>query len=164
MNLRQSKAEDLSRVVEIYNSSIPGRLSTADTSPVTNERKKSWFFSHSKQRPLLIYEESGSITGWASIRNYNERPAYKNAVEISIYIDYPCIGRGKGTAILSECMQHFYSLKLEKVIPNVFSHNTASLRLFEKFGFEKWGELKDVCEMDGRKYSVTVLGCSIENI
>lgn len=163
MNLREANRNDLERVVEIYNSSIPGRLSTADTSPVSIESKEEWFFSHSKERPLLVYEESGFIIGWASLRCFNERPAYKNTIEISIYIDHDYIGRGIGTDILSRCVEIFPSLKVKKAIANVFSCNKASLNLFYKFGFQKWGELVDVCEMDGSKYSVTILGLSLEN-
>lgn len=163
MPLRKAKSEDLDRVVEIYNSSIPWRLSTADTSPVSVESKKDWFYSHSAKRPLLVYEDHGRIMGWVSIRNFNDRPAYRDTAEVSIYIHHSFIGEGVGTSILADCMDHFGSLKLKKVIANVFSHNVASLRLFKKFGFNKWGELIEVCEMEGCKYSVTVLGLSLEN-
>ncbi len=47
--------EDLPTIVEIYNSTIPGRMVTADTEPVTVESREKWFHEHSPTfRPLWI--------------------------------------------------------------------------------------------------------------
>ena len=127
------------------------------------ESKKNWFQTHSENRPLLVYENSGHICGWASIENFHERPAYKNSVEISIYIDHVSIDKGIGTKILSEVVELLPYLGIQNAIANIYSHNEASIKLFTKFGFELWGELPDVCEMDGKTYNVSIMGLKIEN-
>jgi len=161
MILRRARNADLERVVEIYNSSIEWRLSTADTLPVSVESKKEWFDSHSDRRPLLIYERSDKIYGWASVESYHERPAYKNTVGLSVYVDHIYLGKGIGTTILSEVVKLLPSLGVRKAIASIYSHNEASIKLFKSFGFKSWGELPEVCEMDGQTYSVSILGLDV---
>jgi phosphinothricin acetyltransferase len=162
MNKRSAIKQDIDRVIQIYNSSIEWRLSTADTSAVSVESKADWFNSHTKDRPLFVYESDDKIVlGWASIRNFNDRPAYINTVEISIYIDHAYIGQGIGSKILADSIEFLKEIQIKTVIANVYSHNSASIKLFKNFGFIQWGELPDVCEMDGKFYSVSVLGLKI---
>ena len=39
-----------------------------------------------------------------------------------------------------------------------FSHNDPSLRLFKSFGFAEWGKLPEIAEMDGKEFSLSILG------
>jgi phosphinothricin acetyltransferase len=165
MNKRSATEHDIDRVVQIYNSSVQWRLSTADTSPVSVESKTDWFNSHSECRPLFVYEsDDGNIIGWASIQNFNDRPAYVNTVEISIYIDHDHIGKGIGSEILADSIESLRKIRIKTVIANVCSHNSASIKLFKNFDFIQWGELPDVCEMDGKFYSVSVLGLRLGSV
>ena len=43
----------------------------------------------------------------------------------------------------------------------IFCQNEASLGLFLKFGFEKWGELPGVCLMDNEYKDVVILGLKL---
>jgi phosphinothricin acetyltransferase len=40
----------------------------------------------------------------------------------------------------------------------IFAHNQPSLRLFEKFGFQRWGYLPQVAELDGVERDGVILG------
>ena len=43
VTLRHAQAADLPEIVAIYNASIPGRMATADTEPVTVASREAWF-------------------------------------------------------------------------------------------------------------------------
>ena len=43
MPIRHAMAADLPAIVAIYNASIPGRMATADTQPVTVAQREEWF-------------------------------------------------------------------------------------------------------------------------
>ncbi len=163
MILRKAKEIDLKRVVEIYNSSIEWRLSTADILPASVQSKREWFNSHTQKRPLLVCEKDGNIKGWVSIEPFHDRPAYANTVEIGIYVDHDNLGKGIGTKILGQVIELLPSLYVKVAIANIFSHNVASLKLFGKYGFKLWGELPEVCEMDGQVYSVSILGLKVSD-
>ena len=49
-------------------------------------------------------------------------------------------------------------LDIKTVVGFVFSHNDPSLRLFKSFGFEEWGKLPEIAEMDGKEFSLSILG------
>ena len=58
--VRDATWEDLSRIVEIYNSSIPGRLATSDLEPVTVESRRDGFASHVAARGGQKFSSSTS--------------------------------------------------------------------------------------------------------
>ena len=52
-HLRDATEADLPAIVAIYNQSIPGGWSTADTEPVTVESRRVWFADFDpKRRPI----------------------------------------------------------------------------------------------------------------
>ena len=49
-------------------------------------------------------------------------------------------------------------LGLHTLVGYVFAHNTPSMRLLKAFGFQEWGRLPDIAEMDGKEYSLCIMG------
>lgn len=157
--MRNANETDLPTIVSIYNSTVPTRLSTADTTEVTVESRREWFKQHnSETRPLLVHEQNGKVVAWVSFQPFYYRPAYDYTAEISIYISAECRGKGLGQSLLAEALEKAKTLDIKTMVAFVFSHNERSLRLFKRFGFKEWGKLPDVAEMDGREFSLSVLG------
>lgn len=152
--------EDLEGIVDIYNSTIASRTVTADTEPVTVESRKKWFYEHDKvKRPLWVIEDTtNNMIGWVSFQSFYGRPAYDVTAEISIYLESAQRGKGVGKQILSYCIRQAPIYGIRNLLGFIFSHNTASLKLFRSFGFEDWGMLPDVAVLDGQKRSLTIVG------
>lgn len=68
---------------------------------------------------------------------------------------------GIGKQLLSQSLDEAKRLNLKNIIALIFSENKATLGLFLKFGFEKWGELPGVCLMDGEYKDVVILGLKL---
>ena len=49
-------------------------------------------------------------------------------------------------------------LGIDTLLGFIFGHNLASLALFEKFGFERWGELPKVALLDGVERDLVIVG------
>jgi phosphinothricin acetyltransferase len=159
---RIATTEDLPVIVEIYNSTIPGRMVTADTEPVTVEDRLAWFHAHDPgRRPLWIVEAEGEVCGWVSLQHFYGRPAYHATAEISIYLHERCRGRGLGKRILDTVLTKCPGLGIDTLLAFVFGHNEPSLRLFASAGFKRWGHLPDVAELDGVKRDLVILGRKI---
>lgn len=163
INFRNAQAHDLEKIVEIYNSTVASRLVTADTEPVSVESRKKWFDDHQTNRPIWIAENNhGEVMGWVSFQSFYGRPAYNATVEISIYLAPEHRGKGAGKHILEHCIKTAPSLQIKTIIGIIFAQNVASLKLFQKFGFEEWGHLPNIALLDGAERSVKILGKRID--
>ena len=157
--MRHATETDLPRIVVIYNSTIPTRQSTADTEEVSVESKRDWFRKHTPdKRPIIVHEIEGEVAAWLSFESFYGRPAYDHTAEISIYVASEYRGKGIGRQLLLEAIEMTPSLGIKTLIGNIFSHNEPSLRLFRSFGFEEWGKLPNIADMDGKEYSLSIVG------
>ena len=163
MHFRDAHINDLPHIVEIYNSTVAGRMVTADTEPVSVHEKEEWFFAHnSSTRPLwMIEDEENRCIGWASFQSFYGRPAYSGTAEVSIYLHEQMRGKGYGKKILEHCIQTAPSLQLHTLLGYIFAHNEPSIRLFTDAGFEEWAYLKDIAVMDDKFYGLKIFGRKI---
>lgn len=162
MKFRNATMEDLPKIVDIYNSIIPGRLVTADTEEVSVESRKEWFLSHTATRPLLVSENNNELIGFLSFKSFYGRPAYSITSEIAIYLSEQNRGKGYGKAFLEHAIKIAPELKIENLLGFIFNTNTASISLFESFGFEVWGELNQVAKIDDKYYDLLIMGLKIK--
>ena len=163
MPIRLAVASDLPAIVSIYNASIPGRMATADVEPVSVAERAEWFrgFDPAK-RPLWVYEQDGRIAGWLGLRSYYGRPAYHRTVESAVYVDPEHRRRGIAHDLLDNALRAAPAMGIANVLAFVFVHNQPSVTLFEAHGFQRWGLLPRVCEMDGVERDVLILGRRLE--
>jgi L-amino acid N-acyltransferase YncA len=162
MVFRDAVEADLPAIVEIYNATIPGRGVTADLDPVSVESRVAWFHAHSPdRRPLWIAITGDAIVGWLSFSDFYGRPAYAASVEVSIYLAEGARGRGLGREFLQRALDRAPELGVSTVLGFIFGHNAASLALFERFGFARWGELPRVASLDGVERDLIIVGLRI---
>lgn len=159
MNIRNATITDLADIVAIYNSTVASRMVTADTEPVTVESRLPWFYAHTPaSRPLWVAELDGRIAGWISFQSFYGRPAYQSTVEVSIYVDEAYRRRQVGRSLLRAGIEKAPELGIETLLGFIFGHNEPSLHLFESFGFQRWGYLPQIAEMDRIKYDLAIYG------
>src|SRR5438034_7341808 len=102
MQIRDATIDDLPAIVAIYNSTVPTRMVTADTEPVSVPSRQSWFEEHSPQkRPLWVAQMDDRIAGWLSYSSFYGRPAYEATCEVSVYLAPEYRRRGLGTALVT---------------------------------------------------------------
>lgn len=167
MNIRPAKDADLTAIVNIYNQSIPSRLATADTEPVTVESKVNWYYDRLPNRPLWVATKAEEVVGWLSFQDFYGRPAYLHTAEISIYVATQYQHRGIGSQLLQQAIAFCPQIELTTLLGFVFAHNQPSINLLTRYGFSKWGYLPDVAILksnDDKTYtsrSLLILGLSL---
>ncbi|WP_440453818.1 N-acetyltransferase family protein [Psychrobacter sp. ASPA161_9] len=174
---RASKA-DLPEILAIYNQSIGGKQATANLAPVTCEERAEWFEEHlnSLTRPIYVVravvqsaayttesavQTASPIIAWGSFSDLYARTAYHISTEISIYLHQDYHGKGLGSLLARWMMTQAPSLGIHNVIALIFAHNQPSLGLFRKLGFEQWGYMPKVCDMEGFIADVVMLGKAV---
>jgi L-amino acid N-acyltransferase YncA len=165
ITIRDAKLTDLPEIVDIYNSTVAGRMVTADTEPVTIESRVEWFESHSpEKRPLWVAVEDEKIAGWISFKSFYGRPAYDHTAEIAIYLHPEFRNQGIGRELLEYVIKLSPKLKIKTLLGFVFAHNAPSLGLFGKAGFTIWGHLPKVAEIDENEYDLLILGLRLKTV
>jgi phosphinothricin acetyltransferase len=157
--IRDANESDLEAIVAIYNASIPGRMATADTEPISVESRRAWLHDRDVSRyPLWVSELEGRVVGWLSFARFYGRPAYTATAEVSIYVD-PRIRRA---GVAADLMEHALSLApqlgLTTFLGFIFAHNEPSIALCRRFKFEEWGRLPRVAMLDGAQKDLLILG------
>ena len=158
--VRCAEFRDLPDIVDIYNASIPGRMATADTSPVTVEQRTAWFREFDPgRRPLWVAtDDRGRVRGWLSLRSFYGRPAYAGTVEVGVYVAPQAQRRGLARLLLEHAEDAANALRIKTFLAFVFAHNAPSVALFERAGFARWGLLPRVAELDGGERDLAILG------
>ncbi len=150
--VRIARLADLPRIVEIYNQAIFSQNATGDTIPFTVESRLEWFNQHtSHEYPVYVCEaSSGFIRGYACLSPYRGRPAMARTAEISYYVDYTFHGQGIGSTLVEYALSDCIRVGKKVLIAIVLEWNESSVKLLEKYGFEKWGFLPEVANLAGK--------------
>ena len=171
--VERASQNDLSEILAIYNQSIAGKQATANLTHVTCEERAAWFDEHlnSATRPIYVVRTmatesaeqtaSAPIVAWGSYSDLYARMAYHISSEISIYLHQDYHGQGLGSSLMRWMMTQAPSLGINNIVALVFAHNQPSLGLFRKFGFEQWGYMPKVCDMEGFIADVVMLGKAV---
>ena len=176
--VQRASQDDLPTILAIYNQSIAAKQATANLTPVTCAERQGWFDEHlnSATRPIYIVrpvEEAENVCGggkgqtvspivaWGSFSDLYTRPAYHISTEISIYLHQEYHGQGLGSLLTRWMLTQAPSLGIHNVVALIFAHNQPSLGLFRKLGFEQWGYMPKVCDMEGFIADVVMLGKAV---
>jgi len=151
IKIRIAKLNDLEAIVNIYNQAVSVGQKTADITPVLVSDRKDWFLNHTPDKhPIFIAELNGTVVGWLSLSSYRPgREAMRHTQEVSYYISFDYHGQGVGSKLMQYAIDACPQLGVKNLIAMVIASNQGSVKLLEKYNFEKWGELPNVADFDG---------------
>ena len=159
MNIRFATKDDLSAIVAIYNEAVGEGYANADIAPVSIESRQQWFEEHEADSyPIYIFGEE-EVMGWCSLSPYRcGRLALRHTVEISYYVAAEHRRRGVASKLISHAIEDAARLDLRTYFGILMETNKISVRLLEGFGFQQWGFLPDVAELDGQEIGHIYMG------
>ena len=150
MKIRIAEENDFEDIIKIYNHAVDEKFATADTEYVTIESRKEWFAQHLPETyPIYIAEENGQAVGWCSLSPHRPgRKALRKVAEISYYIHKDHRKKGVANSLIIYTIDSAKSLGFKNLISILLDLNKTSIYILEKFGFEQWGHLPNVAEID----------------
>lgn len=148
--IRLAIPANLPRLVEINNQAITSRTATANTIPFLVKARRGWFYTHAHDSyPIYVCEADNQVVGYLSLSPYRDCPALARTVEVSFYVDYACHGEGIGSDLMQYAITESPRLGKKVLVAILHEWNISSIKLLEKFGFERWGFLPEVAEFSG---------------
>jgi len=146
LSVRCSRDDDLPAITAIYGHHVRhGLASFEEEAPSLQEMAKRRAGYLSANYPYIVAEAEGRVLGYAYASAYRPRPAYRFAVENSIYIDQEARRGGIGSALLPVLIERCAALGYRQMIAVIGdSGNAASIGLHAKFGFREVGTFRSI--------------------
>ncbi|MGK2910367.1 MAG: N-acetyltransferase family protein [Sphingobium sp.] len=161
--IRLAVEADLPAIVAIYNESIPGGWSTADTKPITVADRLEWFRKFDPaRRPIWVAEDAGTVVGTVYLSSfYHDRPAYSATAEVSVYVALSHRKMGLGMRLKRFAIEQCPKLGVTTLMSFYFEHNQATARINEQLGFVTMGHLTEIADVGGVKRGLIIAGLRI---
>jgi phosphinothricin acetyltransferase len=144
VTIRPAAEKDLLQILDIYNEAVENTTATFDTTKRTMDEQLVWFRKHKGNHPILVSEENGTITGWASLSQWSDRCAYDGTVEVSVYVHLEHRGKGIGKKLLEMITLEGGKVNNHSVIARISAGNDVSIHIHEKLGYRHIGVMKEV--------------------
>jgi L-amino acid N-acyltransferase YncA len=150
--IRPRTDADMARITEIYTHHVLHGASSWELSPpdVLEMTKRAAALNEAGY-PYLVAEIDGNVAGYAYAGAYRPRPAYRNTVELSIYIDNALRRAGIGRALMESLIDTCTDMGFRQMIAIIGdSQNRQSIEFHEKMGFVHVGKVRDIGFKFGR--------------
>ena len=151
--VRLAARDDLPLIAEIYNQAIQLRSATADMSPVSVTEREAWLAGHSREKyPVFVADIGGAVVGYCSLSAYRPgREALRYTAEISYFVHQDHRGSGVASQLIQHAIDQCPRLDIKSLFAILLDVNEASVRVLDKFGFQKWGHMPSVADFEGNE-------------
>ncbi len=147
--IRPVKLSDANQIAAIYNHYVAQTVITFEEDLVSAEGYCERIQSVlDAGMPWLVSETADEVLGYAYAGPWRKRAAYRFTVESAVYVSHQQINRGTGSALYAALLDELTELGMHCVLGSIALPNDASVRLHERFGFEKVAHHREV----GRKF------------
>jgi phosphinothricin acetyltransferase len=158
MTLRPTAEADLEAVQAIYaHHVLTGAASFEIEPPDLAEIRRRWEAVVSGGYPHIVAVAAGEVLGYAYAGAYRPRPAYRHAVEDSVYVDAASHGRGIGRALLGRLIEECERRGFRQMVAVIGDNLPASIALHAGLGFAPAGRLTAVGFKFGRWCDTTLM-------
>ena len=162
--IRPLTAADHGAAADVYNHYVATTTATFQTEPVSPAE---WAADSTGGDPdrhgAWAVEDSGAFAGYVLVQPFKSRCAYRDTAEVTVYLAPDRTGRGLGAAALAHAEEHARQAGLHALLAVVCAENAASLRAFERAGYERCGLLREVGTKFGRRLDVVYLEKVLES-
>lgn len=145
MRLRAATPDDAAAIADIYAPFVKESAVSFETDPPDQATMRARIEAGGDLYPWLVGEdEDGSLLGYAYAARFRDRPAYRFAVETSVYLRPGCAKRGFGRQLYEPLLAMLEAQGFTQAIAAITLPNKASVRLHESLGFERAGTYRRV--------------------
>lgn len=152
MSIRPANLQDLPRILEIYGPYVKNTAISFEYTVPTLEAFTQRFLGITAQFPWLVWEEDGTVLGYAYGSLPFERAAYQWSAECSIYLCPEVWGKGIGKKLYAALEQLLQKQGYRKVYAIITTANEPSVAFHQAVGFRHTATMPDCGYKFGKWY------------
>ncbi|HYP26894.1 MAG TPA: GNAT family N-acetyltransferase [Blastocatellia bacterium] len=158
LHIRRAEPDDCSAIHEIY--SCPKAF--AGTLQLPYPSREDWrrrLAEPEEGTYFLVAVVGGRVVGMFGLHTFPNKPRRRHAATIGMGVHDEWQGKGVGTALMRAGVDMADNwLNLSRLELEVYTDNEAAIRLYERFGFEREGTLRQYAFREGRYVDSYVMG------
>ena len=141
--IRDAARDDLIAIADIYNQYISD-TQTLDLEARTDAENQEWFDAHTDAYPIIVYENSGTIKGWACLSPWAKKPGYRFTAEITVYVDPVHQRQGIGRQLFDAIINRAGDIGYHSIMSRITQGNDVSCKIHDDLGFTLIGTMREV--------------------
>ena len=155
--IRRATVADAEAINAIYNHYVRTSAATFQVEDETTEERVEELRSRPENQPITLLEADGEIVGWGALSPFRSRCAYRDTIELTVYVRHDCHRRGYGRVIVQDLIERARSLGYHTVLAASCEESVGSIALLKSLGFDDAGTLREVGCKFGRRLTVIYL-------
>ncbi|MBA7854055.1 N-acetyltransferase [Enterobacter sp. RHBSTW-00901] len=163
MIVRHASKEDCAAIGEIYNHAVLHTAAIWNDKTVDTDNRIAWFEARTfAGYPVLVSEEDGTITGYASFGDWRAFDGFRHTVEHSVYVHPDHQGKGIGRTLMKALIIEARKIGKHVMVAGIEAQNHASIHLHETLGFVTTGQMPQVGTKFGRWLDLTFMQLQLD--
>lgn len=145
MHIRDATPHDIEGITAIYNHAVAHTTAIWNETQVDGENRLTWLTQRQQTGfPVLVAEDAGGVTGYASFGPWRDWEGYRHTVEHSVYVRHDRQRGGIGKALMRALIARARATGKHVMVAGIEAGNAGSIHLHETLGFEPAGYLRQV--------------------
>jgi phosphinothricin acetyltransferase len=162
IRLRPAEEEDAPAIAALYAPFVRDTAITFETEAPDAAAIRARIAAGGERHPwLAALDGKGRLLGYAYATGFRARPAYRFAVETSVYVDPATQRRGIGARLYAQLLATLTAQGFTQAIAAIALPNPASVRLHEAAGFAPSGVYRQVGYKLGAWHDVGLWQCAL---
>ncbi|MEX1841074.1 GNAT family N-acetyltransferase [Enterobacter cloacae] len=163
MIVRHACKEDCAAISEIYNHAVLHTAAIWNDTTVDTDNRIAWFEARTLAGyPVLVSEENGIITGYASFSDWRAFDGFRHTVEHSVYVHPDHQGKGIGRTLMKALIVEARDIGKHVMVAGIEAQNHASIHLHQTLGFVTTGQMPQVGTKFGRWLDLTFMQLQLD--
>ncbi|MBN4081600.1 N-acetyltransferase [bacterium AH-315-C07] len=152
--IRLATREDGEAVLNIYQPYVENTHISFEQEVPSLDKFKNRIEATLSKFPWLVFEENGSIIGYAYACEHRSRVSYRWNAEVSVYLNSSFQGKGIATKLYSKLIELLKNQGYCNVLAGIVLPNDRSVQFHKKLGFTKVGIYINVGFKNGEWHDV----------
>jgi phosphinothricin acetyltransferase len=156
--MERANPSNLQSILEIYNQAVEDGGANCDTGPLSLFEIEEWYKRHDDNHTIFVMKKGGKIIGYSALSHWNGKPGYRHTVESTTYLHRQFRHGKLGRILLHHLMRQCEKLGYHLLIGQAHADNVGMLKIAERFGFKKMGEIPEVANINGKWVDIVLWG------